>query len=60
MICNLIKRIRCKHDSLEFIRNVHGDEINYLSNYKRTVRSIWKCKKCGKIIYSSNLNTEYD
>lgn len=51
-----IKRLRCKHDSLEFIRNIYGDEINMLSGTKNTVRSIWKCKKCGKVIYKGYLN----
>lgn len=51
---SIFKRLLCKHDDLEFIRNVHGDEINQLSG-KETVRSIWKCKNCGKIIYKNYL-----
>lgn len=38
---------KCDHDYL-FIRNIHGDEINHCGGY----RSVWKCKKCGKIKYS--------
>lgn len=55
-MCSFIKRLICKHESIEFIRNVYGDEIHFLSNDKITVRSIWKCKKCGKIIYKDRLN----
>lgn len=46
----------CKHKSIEFIRNVYGDEINVLSSDRMIVRSIWKCKNCGKIIYKGRLN----
>lgn len=53
---NLIKRLMCKHKSIEFIRNVYGDEINVLSSDRMIVRSIWKCKNCGKIIYKGRLN----
>ena len=46
----LLKQIVCKHENLEFIRNIYGDEINKV-NLKYIYRSIWKCKDCGKIIY---------
>ena len=46
-----IKRLFCKHDKLFFIRNVYGDEIIDLG-YSR---SVWKCEKCGKIIYKGEL-----
>ena len=45
-----LKQIVCKHENLEFIRNIYGDEINRVS-LKHIYRSIWKCKDCGKIIY---------
>ena len=48
---NLIKRLFCKHE-YEFVRNIYGDEINWCGGK----RSIWKCKKCGKLQYSSELN----
>jgi len=44
-----IKRLFCKHD-YEFLENIYGDEINYLN-----CRSLWKCKKCGKIKKSNKL-----
>lgn len=48
----LLDQIKCNHldKPLEFIRNIHGDEINYLN-----ARSIWKCLDCGKIILRSQL-----
>lgn len=52
---NLLKRIFCSHDDLEFVRNVYGDEINWRSG-KNIVRSIWVCKNCGKTIYKSELH----
>ena len=50
---NWLKKIfrKCKHD-YKFIRNIHGDEINQCGKY----RSIWKCKRCGKIEYRYDLN----
>ena len=35
-------RMFCKHQVCDFVRNVYGDEINYLN-----CRSLWKCRKCG-------------
>lgn len=49
---NLLKRLFCEHE-YEFVRNIYGDEINACRGY----RSIWKCKKCGKIEYRKNLQT---
>ena len=46
---NLLKRLFCEHE-YEFVRNIYGDEINACGGY----RSIWKCKKCGKIEYRKN------
>ena len=47
-----VKRLFCEHE-YEFVRNIYGDEINACGGY----RSIWKCKKCGKIEYRKNLQT---
>ena len=47
-----IKSLFCKHE-YEFVRNIYGDEINACGGY----RSIWTCKKCGKIEYRKNLQT---
>ena len=47
----MLRKILCKHNDVEFIRNIYGDEINQLSG-KNIVRSIWRCKNCGRIIYS--------
>ncbi len=41
---NLFKRLFCKHE-YEFVRNIHGDEINWCGGY----RSLWRCKKCNKL-----------
>ena len=48
---NFIKRLCCEHE-YEFVRNIHGDEINWCGGY----RSIWRCKKCGNIQYRDELN----
>ena len=50
-IINIIKSWFCKHE-YEFVRNIHGDEINWCGGY----RSIWRCKKCGNIQYREELN----
>lgn len=50
-----IKQFFCKHNNIEFIRNIYGDEINTAN-----ARSVWKCKYCGKIIYKNKLNLLYD
>ena len=55
----MLRKILCKHKYIEFIRNVYGDEINQLSG-KNIVRSIWRCKKCRRIIYKGNLYMEND
>lgn len=49
-----IKQFFCKHNNIEFIRNIYGDEINYVN-----ARSVWRCKYCGKILYSGYLNNYY-
>lgn len=47
-----LKRLFCKHD-LEYVRNVYGDEINYLGGK----RSIWKCAKCDKYELKDQLHS---
>lgn len=47
---NILKRLFCKHE-FEWQRNIYGDEIHYCGGK----RSIWKCKKCGKIQYRGKL-----
>ena len=49
-----IKQFFCKHNNIEFVRNIYGDEINYAN-----ARSVWRCKYCGKILYSGYLNNYY-
>lgn len=58
MIHKFIIRALCKHNDKTFIRNIYGDEINYLN-----CRSLWKCNHCKKEIksdqlYSSETNQE--
>ena len=50
----IIKQFFCKHNNIEFVRNIYGDEINYAN-----ARSVWRCKYCGKILYSGYLNNYY-
>jgi len=53
---NIIKQLFCKHD-YEYVHNIYGDEINYCGGY----RSLWKCKKCGKLQYlyqEANINCQ--
>lgn len=52
-----LKKMFCKHENLEFIRNIYGDEINRIS-LKHIYRSIWQCKDCGKIVYKGKLGGE--
>ena len=51
-IPNIIKQTFCPHlyNDQVFIKNLHGDEIN-----KFNARSIWQCKRCGKLIYSNEV-----
>lgn len=57
-ISKVIKQIFCNHSKKHWIRNVYGDEINMLSTYKSTCRSIWKCENCGKIIKGGYLKID--
>lgn len=53
-----IKQLFCKHNNIEFVRNIYGDEINKIST-SHIYRSAWRCKYCGKILYSGYLNNYY-
>jgi len=48
---NWFKKLYCEHE-YEFVRNIHGEEINHMGGK----RSIWKCNKCGKLQYRKELN----
>lgn len=50
LVIDFIKSLFCKHE-YEFVRNIHGDEINHMGGK----RSIWRCKKCGKFKYKYEL-----
>lgn len=39
-----------KHDA-RFVRNIYGDEI-IATGY---ARSLWKCRRCGKLLYNNYL-----
>lgn len=45
------KRLFCGKHEYVFYRNIFGDEINLCDGY----RSIWVCKKCGKVILRDEL-----
>jgi len=53
---SLFKRLFCKHENIECLTNFHGDCINIVSTSKKIYRSAWRCKGCGKIIYSEYLD----
>ena len=46
----ILQNYCCDHD-WKFVANIYGDQINYCGGK----RSIWKCKKCGKIKYRDDL-----
>jgi ribosomal protein L37AE/L43A len=50
-----MRYLRCKHGCVEFVENVYGDNINHYSSIKRTCRSLWYCKQCGKILRNEYL-----
>ena len=54
-IPRIFKRINCSHTSIVFIKNLFGDNINRWSYGNKTVRSLWRCRRCGKIIRSGDL-----
>ncbi len=45
---------KCDHD-YEFVRNIHGDEINMRDGK----RSVWQCKKCGHVQYRDQLHKNF-
>lgn len=47
---NWFKRLFCKHE-YEFLCNIYRDEVIWCNGY----RSIWRCKKCGALVYRKNL-----
>ena len=49
-----IKRLFCRHTERDFVRNIYGDEIIEYG-WKR---SIWRCAKCGKLVYSDRLKDD--
>lgn len=46
--------IPCKHNEVEFIRNIYGDEINFRNGN----RSEFKCNRCRRIVYKKDLYDE--
>lgn len=49
----LLQRLFCRHgDALEFVRNIHGDEVFEWGGK----RSIWRCEKCGARVLQSAPN----
>jgi hypothetical protein len=46
-----IKRLRCHHQ-MQWVRNIHGDEINWCSGR----RSVWECTHCPKQELRSELD----
>lgn len=58
---NLKTKIKgCDNHEYETITNLYGDCINFYSHGKKTVRSIRKCKHCGKTMYSQYIDPECD
>lgn len=50
----IIKQFFCKHNNIEFVRNIYRNEST-----SHTYKSVWKCKYCGKILYNGYLNNYY-
>lgn len=50
LINQLCKQLFCKHEWVH-VSNIYGDMIRY-TGWKR---SVWKCKKCGRLKYKENL-----
>jgi hypothetical protein len=50
----VLKRLLCRHPNtgLAFVRNIHGDEINFSGGN----RSIWRCGHCGSYRYKAHLH----
>ena len=43
--------LKCKHEHLKCVTNIHGDMINALD-----CRSIWECRECGKRLRKDTLD----
>ncbi len=50
---SFFKRLFCRHKELEFVRNLHGDEI-IEHGWKR---SVWECVRCGTFRFQGSLFT---
>lgn len=48
----LFKRLFCRHQNLEFVRNLYGDEIVDWG-WKR---SVWACKRCDAAVGKDELH----
>ncbi len=50
-----LKAILCQHpvEHLTFVENIYGDRINVSGG----MRSIWRCRDCGKDIFRPDLFT---
>lgn len=40
-----LQQLLCRHRQPQFIRNIHGDEINEWGGN----RSLWRCTRCGHV-----------
>ena len=38
--------------------NFYGDFIDIVSTHKKIIRSAWRCKDCGKVIYKEILGED--
>lgn len=48
-----LRRLLCRHTGgVAFVRNIYGDEINSWGGK----RSLWACKRCGRLLASARLN----
>ena len=56
LVSNKIKQLFCIHN-YETITNFYGDAINDMSAFsKKIIRSLQRCKKCGKLHKSEYLD----
>ena len=56
LVVNKIKQLLCKH-SYETLTNFYGDYILEMSIFSsKIIRSLRKCKKCGKVYKSEFLD----
>ena len=54
----MLKQLFCKHHNVEFLGNIYGDLIDCVSTFKKINRSAWRCKDCGKLIFSEYFGHE--